>query len=213
MWLGGRPDDDRSTVLRRLLPLLALAAALLPGNALAAGGDYVFDGGTRGQQTQVRSALEASSFDWGIVPGQVTVHIGPYGTSHSTPGHVWLDGRLLDAGMFAWATVMDEYAHQVDFLVLDPARRTVLQQRLGAQAWCYEVSGLMHGANGCERFASMVAWAYWPSKENAYRPSSRSDESASMPAAAFRALLADLIGAPRAVTAVRTVKSARVKKP
>ena len=65
---------------------------------------------------------------------------------------------------------MDEYAHQVDFFVLDPSRRAVLQQRLGASAWCYEVSGLAHGANGCERFTSMVAWAYWPSKDNSYRP-------------------------------------------
>ena len=42
-----------------------------------------------------------------------------YGTSSATPGHVWLDRGLLASGRFAWATVMDEYAHQVDFFVLD----------------------------------------------------------------------------------------------
>jgi hypothetical protein len=136
------------------------------------------------------------------VPKQVTVHVGSYGVSHSTPGNVWLDRGLLASGRFAWATVMDEYAHQVDFFVLDPARRAVLQQRLGASAWCYEVSGLAHGAHGCERFASMVAWAYWPSKDNAYRPASATDESASMAPAEFRALLSTVVGMPTPVSAL-----------
>lgn len=195
-------------MLRRFI-LLCLLALLLPGTALAGGGDYVFDGGTQRQQAQVRSALEASSFDWDVVPRQVTIHIGSYGTSHSTPGHVWLDGRLLDAGRFAWATVMDEYAHQVDFFVLESEHRDVLRQELGAQAWCYERTGLAHGAYGCERFSSMLAWAYWPSLESSYRPESRSDESASMPAGEFRALLADLIGAPRTLASVKKTTSKR----
>ena len=97
---------------------------------------------------------------------------------------------------------MDEYAHQVDFFVLDPARRALLQQRLGASAWCYEVSGLAHGAHGCERFASMVAWAYWPSKHNAYRPVSPADESAAMPAAEFRSLVSTVVGMPTPVSAL-----------
>lgn len=196
-------------MLRRLVPLLCLLGLLLPGSALAGGGDYVFDGGTQRQQAQVRSALAASSFDWDVVPQRVTMHIGAYGTSHSTPGHVWLDGGLLDAGRFAWATVMDEYAHQVDFFVLDAEHRTVLGQELGAQAWCYERSGLGHGAYGCERFSSMLAWAYWPSRESSYRPESRSDESASMPAAEFRELLGRLIGAPRTLASVKKSPSRR----
>lgn len=182
---------------------LALAAAflalILPGaaRAAAAGADVAFDGGSAREQAQVRAALATSTFDWRLVPRQVTVHIGPYGTSRATPGHVWLDAGLLRSGRFAWATVMDEFAHQVDFFLLDGPRRLILQERLGAQAWCYEVSGLGHGAHGCERFASMVAWAYWPSKDNAYRPRSRTDETASMSPAGFRRLLADLLGAPR----------------
>jgi hypothetical protein len=196
-------------MLRRLVFLISLLALGLPATALAGGGDYVFDGGTPRQQTQVRAALEASSFDWDVVPRQVTVHVGAYGTSHSTRGHVWLDGGLLDAGRFAWATVMDEYAHQVDFFVLDSAHRDVLRQELGAQAWCYELAGLAHGAYGCERFSSMLAWAYWPSHESSYRPESRSDESASMPAGRFRALLAELIGAPRTLAAVKKTRSKR----
>jgi hypothetical protein len=189
--------------MRRLLALLAILLCVPTTPALAAGGDYGFAGGTPSQKAQVRAALDATSFDFGIVPQRVTVHVGRYGTSYATPGHVWLDGGLLDAGRFAWPTVIDEFAHQVDFLVLDAPRRAILQQRLGAPAWCYEIAGLTHGSYGCERFSSMVAWAYWPSQENAYRPTSAADESAAMAPAEFRALLSDLIGAPRHLSARR----------
>ena len=191
--------------MRRFLFVLAVLFCLPTSSALAAGGDYVFEGGTPRQQAQVRSALDATAFDFGIVPQQVTVHVGTYGISHSTPAHVWLDGRLLDSGRFSWPTVVDEFAHQVDFFLLDGPRRAILQERLGASAWCYEVSDLGHGAYGCERLSSMVAWAYWPTKENVYRPTSAADESASMAPAEFRALLDSLLGlgAPRFATARR----------
>lgn len=182
-------------MLRRLLLALTLAL-VLPASGLAGGGNYVFDGAQPAERATVRAALKASSFDWGIVPQRVTIHVGAYGVSYATPGHVWLDRRLLATGRFAWATVMDEYAHQIDFLVLDAPRRLLLQDRLQTSAWCYETSGLAHNANGCERFASMVAWAYWPSKNNTYSPVSSTDESASMPAAEFRQLLSELIDAP-----------------
>ncbi|MEO5574692.1 MAG: hypothetical protein ABIR67_00555 [Gaiellaceae bacterium] len=169
---------------------------VLPVTALAGGGNYAFEGATPTERSTVRAALNASAFDWSIVPQRVTIHVGQVGASHATPGHVWLDRRLLAAGRFAWATVMDEYAHQVDFLVLEPLHRSILQHRLGASAWCYETAGLHHGAYGCERFSSMVAWAYWPSKESSYRPESPVDESAAMPAREFRLLLSSLVGAP-----------------
>ena len=185
-------------MLRRLGLILTLAL-VLPGSALAGGGNYGFDGARPAERATVRAALNASSFDWGIVPQRVTIHVGAYGVSHATPGHIWLDRGLIAAGRFAWATVMDEYAHQVDFLVLDAPQRVLLQERLSASAWCYETSGLAHGANGCERFASMITWAYWPSKHNSYSPASSSDESASMPAAEFRQLFAVLVSAPFAL--------------
>jgi hypothetical protein len=191
-------------MLRRLLILaLALGALALPGTALAGGGDYGFEGAAPAERSTVRAALNASAFDWSIVPQHVTIHVGPYGVSHSTPGDIWLDRGLLGAGRFAWATVMDEYAHQIDFQVLDASSRAVLQEKLGTSAWCYESADLSHGANGCERFASMVAWAYWPSKDNSYRPASPTDESASMPAAAFRNLLSSLVGMPTALKFTR----------
>ena len=178
---------------------VTLAALAMPASALAGGGNYGFEGASPAERSTVRAALNASAFDWSIVPQRVTIHVGPYGASHSTPGDIWLDRGLLGAGRFAWGTVMDEYAHQIDFQVLDAPRRAVLQEKLGTSAWCYETAGLSHGANGCERFASMVAWAYWPSKDNAYRPASPTDESASMRPAEFRSLLSSLVGMPTAV--------------
>jgi hypothetical protein len=185
-------------MIRRFAATVAAALAL-PGSALAGGGDYVFADATPAERSTVRAALEASSFDWGIVPQRITVHVGRLGASHATPGHIWLDRDLLATGRFAWPTIMDEYAHQVDFFVLDSGRRALLQQRLGAQAWCYEVDGLAHSAHGCERFSSMLAWAYWPAKDSAYRPQTSSDETASMPAADFRRLLSTLVGSPSAL--------------
>jgi hypothetical protein len=189
-------------MLRRLAATVTAALAL-PASALAGGGDYVFQGASSAERSTVRAALSASSFDWGIVPERVTIHVGDVGSSHATPGHIWLDRGLLATGRFAWATVMDEYAHQIDFLVLDSTHRSILQQRLGARAWCYEVEGLHHGAYGCERFSSMVAWAYWPSKESSYRPRSAADETSAMPAGQFRQLLSALVGAPAALKSAR----------
>jgi hypothetical protein len=183
-------------MLRRLSLLLAVFFLLPASAALAGGGNYILDGGTPRERAEVKAALAASSFDWGLLPQQVTVHIGKVGVSHANPGHVWLDGSLLNAGRFSWATVMDEFAHQVDFLLLDPARRATLQAQLRTSAWCYETEDQSHSGQGCERFSSMLAWAYWPSKDNAYAPTSQNDESATMNPAAFRQLLGDLIGAP-----------------
>ncbi|MDQ3067084.1 MAG: hypothetical protein M3R12_08030, partial [Actinomycetota bacterium] len=128
-------------MLRRLAATIA-AALVLPASALAGGGNYTFEDATHAERTTVRAALNASSFDWGIVPQPVTIHVGEIGVSYATPGHIWLDRGLLAAGRFAWATVMDEYAHQVDFFVLDAPRRALIQQRLGGSAWCHETAGL-----------------------------------------------------------------------
>jgi hypothetical protein len=180
--------------MRRLvLTVTILLTLAIPGQALARGGDYGFEGGTPAQQFQVRSALEASTFDWGVIRARVTVHIGAYGISNSRPAHVYLDEGLLNAGRFSWATVQDEFAHQVDFLRFDDATRAQLTQALGARDWCYGVQGLAHGEYGCERFASTLVWAFWPSKNNAYRPADANDESAAMPPARFRALVSSLL--------------------
>jgi hypothetical protein len=181
----------------RLAILGAFFALLLPSLAHAAGGSYVFDGGTPSEQAQVKAALDASSFDWSLVPATITIHITPAQNSEATRGNIWLDPRLLDSGRFAWGTVQHEYAHQVDYFLLDGAKRAELQSILGGDDWCYSVPGLAHVQHGCERFASTLAWSYWPVAANSMRPTSATDESGAMQPAQFRALLSELIGAPR----------------
>jgi hypothetical protein len=180
--------------VRRILLLAAAIGALtFPSVASAGGGDYVFEGATPAEQAQVRAALEASSFDWGLVGARITVHVRRGIVSHSTRGHIWLDSRLLRTGSFAWATIQDEYAHQLDFFRFDDAMRRRLTSELRAKDWCYGVGGLMHAEYGCERFASTLVWTFWQSPRNAYRPTSARDEAAAMSPARFRALLSQLL--------------------
>jgi len=183
-------------VLQTLLP--AAVAALVfahAGTAQAAGGNYRFDGGSAVERTQVRQALKASSFDWSLVKAQVTIHIQRGTVSHALPGEIWLDADLLDSGRFSWATVQDEYSHQVDFFLFTPEIRAQLQAALGAKAWCYENGSIQaHGDQGCERFTSLLPWAYWRSPDNAYKPTAKTDESAAMAPARFKVLLGRLIG-------------------
>ncbi len=179
----------------RIALVTALAALALTGQAQAAGGDYVFDGGTAKQRTQVRLALNASTFNWSIVPAQITIHIGRVDQTEATRGEIWLDSRLLDAGRFSWAVVQHEYAHQVDFFLFDDTTRARLLRLLGGRDWCYGIPGLLHSQYGCERFASTLAWSYWPSRDNACKPESRKAESAAMAPAKFRSLMKQLVGA------------------
>jgi hypothetical protein len=175
--------------------LAATGALCLAGPALAAGGNYVFDGGTAAEQGQVREALTASSFNWSLVPGPVTIHIGAFATDEAVPGEVFLDARLLDSGPFAWGVVQHEYAHEVDFALLDDAARARLTNALGAAAWCYaDGPTLGHDQYGCERFASTLAWAYWQSQGNCMKPAALGAESSGIAPAAFRALLLNLLG-------------------
>jgi|ERR1051326_995918 hypothetical protein len=174
--------------------LLALAVLLLPPVAGAARVRIEYVGGTRAERVQVEKALDASSFGWNLIPATIVVHIERGSISRAGRGEIWLEADLLDAGVFAWATVLDEFAHQVDFFLLTPEMRTTLELALHAKAWCYENSSYpAHSQQGCERFSSMLPWAYWRSRDNAYRPMSTSDESASMAPAKFRALLNRLL--------------------
>jgi hypothetical protein len=184
-------------VSRRLVLAAAIVAsvgAFLPEPAWALGGNYRFDGGSTRQRALVNSALAASQFDWDVVPRQVTIHFARGVDTHALPGEIWIDTDLLTAGVFSWAVVQDEYAHQVDFLLLDEDARARLNVALGGKVWCHtEVPGLRHGDYGCERFSSTLVWSYWPSKLNSYRPQRRGDESAALAPKAFRALVEGVV--------------------
>ncbi len=183
---------------RFLLSLtVALAALAFTGQALAAGGRYAVDGGTTFERGQVRSALAASSFPWSVVRTRVRIHVRQGAVTRSVPGEIWVDSKLLDAGPYSWAYVQHEYAHQVDFYSLHDSDRARLNRTLGGSQWWWGAPSLAHAAHGCERFASTLAWAYWPSKRNALRPQRPGDESAAMEPGPFRALLTTLLSGRR----------------
>ena len=171
-------------MLKRLL-LVGFASLVLAPGAFAKGGNYVFDGGTRAEQAQVKAALDVSAFDFSLVPGPVTIHVVRGIVPEATPGQVWLDASLLDTGRFAWGVVQHEYGHQVDYALLDDSRRARLQPLLGGTAWC---SGALHDQLACERFADLISWAYWQSPDNVM-----TFEGGAVAPAAFRALLAQLL--------------------
>ena len=61
--------------------------------ALASGGRYTVVGGTARHTAEVKTALNASRFDWSLVPEQITIHVVPGKDASSTPGHIWLSQR------------------------------------------------------------------------------------------------------------------------
>jgi len=207
-------DNEGMRPRSPLFPLIASLFAVIvcfcitANPAAAAGGNYVIAGGTASEQAQVRDALNASSFDWNIVPTQVTIHIARgLPLSYSTPGQTWLDAALLDSGQFSWGVVQMEYGQQVQYSIEDTQIRAQLTSDLGAQQWCYDNPSLPRGVNACERFAATLAWAYWPSDANSMKPAGSTDWSASMNPKAFRTLLSQLIDAPDTIdaAAVRTL--------
>jgi len=198
-------------MFKRLLIQLSVAAATLAiaPAAFAAGGNYVFDGGSTAEQTQVTAALNASSFPWGIVPGPVVVHIQRGLDSSAAPNQIWLDANLLDAGRFAWGVVQHEYAHQVDFALLDTTTREQLHTLLGGVAWSGPEG---HSTLDCERFADLVSWSYWESADNVMKPLSTQDEGGQVSPAVFRAALAEILpGLPTTVSAALAVKAEPIR--
>lgn len=183
-----------------LLASTALAALALTGNALAGGGSYTFSGGTPAEQANVRKALEASAFPWSVVPAQIKIRMAPGFASQASRGTIWLDSDLVDAGQFAWGTIQHEYAHQVDFFLLDEVKRAALAPQLGGITW-WQTGTTKHGNLTSERFASTLAWSYWPNTANSMKPESSNDESAAMEPAKFRTLLTQTLGVPDLVPA------------
>lgn len=188
----------------------ALTALIWAASAGARGGHYVFDGGTTEQRAQVSFALQISRFDWSLVPKTITIHLHSGTDTYARPGEIWIDTKLLASGVFAWGPIQHEYAHQVDFFLLDDAKRATLNQALGGTIWSHDGgSASLHGPDhvslGSERFASTLAWAYWQSRANSLKPTSKTNESAAMAPAAFRALLARLLGHPYETMRVLTV--------
>ena len=205
-------DDVDAHLFKEALAAGVVAGALFAGTAQAktlergpstaapaakahAAARLVFDGGTPVERLQVTKALAASTFDWGLLPS-VNVHITADPLVEALPGDVWFQSSLLDSGRFSWGVVQHEFAHQVDFLLLNDAARAQLTSLLGGSAWCLaDAPGLRHSDYTCERFASTLAWAYWQSSDNCMKPQGRTDvESGSVSPGAFRQALAAILG-------------------
>ena len=179
--------------MHRVAFLVAAACVAFPATTSSAAlGTFTVDGGTKKERETVVAALDASSFDWSLLPGSIVIHVVHGEPSRSIPHEIWLDADLLHSGEFAWGVVQHEFGHQVDYLLLDDAERALLLHELGGRDWCYSVPGLAHNQYGCERFASTFAWSFWRSPQNSMRPTHRGDESAAMAPAKFRALVARL---------------------
>ena len=172
---------------------LAVALPRPAARAEPVGAGYSFDGGTARERSTVRAALAASAFEWRLLPGHVTIHIARQVGCHASEGHIWLDSRMLARGVSAWGVVQHEYAHQVDYFLLDDAARARLGGLLGTKTWWPGRRYLRHDRYGSERFASTLAYAYWPSPRNSLIRYART-EVVSIPPAQFRRVLSEVLG-------------------
>ena len=134
---------------------------------------------------------EASSFDWSLIPGTITVHIGGLrrlvlglrATSTWTP-------PSLDSGRFAWGVVQHEFA--------PPGRLLPLRRRASGHSCsqCARRQGLVLSVPSLDalrlRLRALrleLAWAYWQSPDNVMKPQKTERRvAASCPCAQFRAL-------------------------
>jgi hypothetical protein len=188
-------ETEMNARKRQFVEALLVLELVAPLTANASGGNYDIQGGTLVEQGQIYGALNESSFDWSVVPTRIHFHVSAGSGSYARPGEIWIDANLLDAGRFSWGVIDHEYAHQVDFFRFSEAGRAELRGLLGGQAW-WERNGsaIPHFELASERFASTLAWSYWPSPDNAMRPSGPGDESGAMAPAAFRALIDGMLG-------------------
>jgi hypothetical protein len=189
--------------------LAALAVGLTQaGTASAVGGHYTIVGGNDFERRQVQLALEVSSFDWSLIPRTITIRIEPIGQSRAGYGVIRLAAGRLDVGRTAWGVVQHEYAHQIDFFLLDAAKRAALTTFLGGEVWAPDDRGfvLPHAAYTGERFASAVAWTFWQDPDNSMAPGRNPDLPAGFDPGAFQMLLAGMGLAPPPAPFCRRVK-------
>ena len=145
---------------------------------------YVFDGGTARERATVRAALAASSFDWGLVRGKVTIHIARGSGCRATKGKISLAPGVLAHGRDAWGIVQHEYAHQLDYFRFDARIRARLDRSLRGKTW-WPNGRFRHDEYGSERFASTLSYAYWPSRHNILLRGAHAEATA-LPPARFR---------------------------
>ena len=176
--------------------MLVAFAGLLAARAQAAGGAYVIEGGSAEAQATLRAALDVSRFDFSRIPEPITIRITRCGCAGAKPGLIVLDEDVvLDTSLgrkYAWGLIQHEYSHQVDYSLFQDDDRAALRRLLGGRDWCYETAGLSHEDHGCERFAEVFTWAFWPNGSNIQRQHARG-VAPGIPARRFRAIVNRLL--------------------
>jgi hypothetical protein len=172
-------------MFRTLLATCAVALTLA-APALASGGHYTVDGGTEFEQAQVRLALDVSKFDFDQVPDLIRIHIQPGETTESLPGDIWVGADWFKLTPTTWGFIQHEYAHQLDFFVLTAAQRAEAATLLGASRWDFD-GELAHEDYGAERFASLLAYTFWPERTSAESPELDADTRAALANTTIRA--------------------------
>jgi hypothetical protein len=196
--IGMRASTRALSVIAGAIGLSLVAVPV----ASAKGGHYVFDGGTAHERQQVVSALDVSAFNWSVVPWTVTIRIrradfwdgssgGPNG-GYASRKLIVLDSALLDRGDVSWGYVQHEYAHQVDLSRFNDAIRRRLTYLLVGRSW-WTKPGRPHAMAASERFASTLAWTYWPSPQNALGDWNGNESHAMLPGP-FKKLMRSLLG-------------------
>ena len=177
-----------------------IAALAIVPEAGAYGGRYRIEGGTKYERQQVVQALDVSGFNWSVVPWlvRITIRAGRLTTGGveaggvSPPRHITLRADQLDQGIRSWGLVQHEYAHQVDFALFNSSIRKRLTYLLMAETWWWK-PGMAHSQAGAERFASTLAFTYWPSPDNMLGTYSF-EESRAMAMGPFKKLMRELMG-------------------
>jgi hypothetical protein len=168
-----RSDNESMARILRTTLVALLASLALAGTAQAAGGDYVIELRSPEAQATVRAALDASRFNFDRIPAQITIRISHCGCAGAREGIIVLDESVvLDTSLgarYSWGLIQHEYAHQIDYFLFQDDDRAAVRRTLGGKDWCYEVGGLAHDEHGCERFADVFSWAFWPTQDNVLR--------------------------------------------
>ena len=151
---------------RYLILVAALFALLLPADAKASGGSYTFSGGSEAARTEVRNALDASAFDWSLVPQTISIQIvdcgcaGPVrGSSSSTRR---CSSRRRTAAPIPGASSSTSTPTRSGGSLWTMSSGRFSRTGWAAPTFRYERPGLSHDDHACERFASTLAWACWP---------------------------------------------------
>jgi hypothetical protein len=101
-------------------------------------------------------------------PPQITIQVSRCSCAGAREGLIVLDVIREDSlgEKYAWGIIQHEYAHQIDYFLFQRADRRAVRNTLGGKDWCYETAGVAHDDHGCERFADVFSWAFWPTQEN-----------------------------------------------